>query len=95
MVENDKIKNQTGGPDKQNCDCEGNCCPPKTNNKSKKVIFTVILLAAIGLVAFKLFNKPAPAAVKESCCPAKFTTGYDTTKTVTCDTTKGSSCCPK
>jgi len=95
MVENDKVKNQTGGPDKQNCDCEGNCCPPKKNNNSKKIIFAFILLAAIGLIAFKLVNKPAPAAVKESCCPPQFSTGYDTTKTATCDTTKGSSCCPK
>ncbi|MEI6433874.1 MAG: hypothetical protein WCP32_03440 [Bacteroidota bacterium] len=78
-----------------NCNCQGNCCPSKKNNKSKKIIFTVILLAAIGVIAFKIINKPAPAAVKESCCPPQFSTGYDTTKTATCDTTKGSSCCPK
>ena len=95
MDDSDKIKNQAGNQDQQNCECKGNCCPPKKNNWPKKIIFTVILLAAIGVIAFKLVNKPAPAAVKESCCPAKFTTGYDTTKTATCDTTKGSSCCPK
>ena len=95
MNDNDKIKNQLVGPDKQKCDCEGNCCPPKKNNNVAKIIFTIVLLAAISVIVFKLVNKPAPAAVKESCCPPKFTTGYDTTKNVTCDTTKGSSCCPK
>lgn len=103
MEDNDKIRNQTGGRDNQQCECEGNCCPPKKSNMTPKIIFTIILLAAIGVIAFKLVNKPAPAAVKESCCPAKNSTGCDTTTTTTCDTTKttsfdttkGSSCCPK
>ena len=80
---------------KQDCNCEGNCCPPKKNKPVAKIIFTIILLAAFGVIAFRLVNKPAPAVVKESCCPPKFTTGYDTTKTAACDTTKGSSCCPE
>ena len=95
MVEKDKIRNQQGGHDDKNCDCGDNCCPPKRNNKPKIIIFIVVLLAAIGVIGFKIVNKPAPAAVKESCCPPKFTTGYDTTKNAACDTTKGSSCCPK
>ena len=76
------------------CGCEGNCCPPKKNNMLTKIIFAVVLLAAIGIISVKLFNKPAPATGQEvpckpgsSCC--------DTTKVKTCDTTKGSSCCPK
>lgn len=95
MVENEKIRNQAGGPDDKNCDCGDNCCPPKKNHKSKIIISIVILLAAIGVIGFKIVNKPAPAAVKESCCPPQFSTGYDTTKNVDCDTTRGSSCCPK
>lgn len=95
MDENNKIKNQSGGPDQQNCDCDGNCCPPKKNNKPKIIIFTAILLAAIGVIAYKVVNKPVPAAVKESCCPGQVSAGCDTTKTATCDTAKESSCCPK
>ncbi len=95
MVEKDKIRNQPGRPDDKNCDCGDNCCPPKKNHRSKIIIFIVILLAAIGVIGFKLVNKPAPAAVKESCSPPQFSTGYDTTKNVACDTTKSSSCCPK
>lgn len=96
MENNDKSKNKPGNRDKQNgCNCDDNCCPPKKNNITPKIIFIIILVAAIGVIAFKLVNKPAPAAVKESCCPPKFTTGHDTTKTTTCDTTKNSSCCPK
>ncbi len=96
MENNDESQNKLRSQDKHNdCNCQDNCCPPKKNNIVAKIIFTIVLLAAFGVIAFKLVNKPAPAAVKESCCPPKFTTGYDTTKNVTCDTTKGSSCCPK
>lgn len=95
MDANDSIKNQAGGTGHQNCDCDGNCCPPKKNNKSKIFIFTIILLSAIGVIAFKILNKAAPAAVKEACCPPQGSTGYDSAKTATCDTTKGSSCCPE
>jgi hypothetical protein len=91
-----KTKNQAENSDKQiDCNCEGNCCPPKKNNITPKIVFAIVLLAAIGVIVFKLVNKPVPAAVEESCCPPQFTTGYDTTKNATCDTTKGSSCCPK
>jgi hypothetical protein len=87
---------QGDGPEvKKDCSCEGNCCPPKKNNTLAKIIFSVIFIAAIGIIGFKLFYQPAPAAAKESCCPPQFSTGYDTTKTKTCDTAKGSSCCPK
>ena len=96
MENNDKTKNQDGCNDNPNdCNCEGNCCPPKKNNIPSKIIFILIVLAAIGVIASKLVNKPAPAVAKESCCPPQFSTGYDTAKKVTCDTTKGSSCCPK
>jgi hypothetical protein len=95
MMKNNKIKNQVEDPDEKNCDCGDNCCPPKKNIRPKMIIFIGILLAAIGVIGFKIVNNPVPVAVKESCCPAKVTTGHDTTKNVTCDTTKGSSCCPK
>lgn len=79
----------------QDCGCEGGCCPPKKSKVLPKIIFTVILVAALGVVAVKLFLQPAPVTAKESCCPPGSTSGCDTSKTATCDTTKGSSCCPK
>ena len=84
-----------GDESHDDCTCDGNCCPPKKNNKVAKIIFAVIILAAFGVIAFKFVSNPEPAAVKENCCPPKFSTGYDTSKTAACDTTKGSSCCPK
>ncbi len=96
MKNTEETKPPAGSNDiNNNCNCEGGCCTPKKNTNARKIIFAIILLAAIGVIAFKLVNKPAPVAVKESCCPTKFTTGYDTTKNKACDTTKGSSCCPK
>jgi len=96
MEENEKIMTQTEGTENQNdCGCEGCCCPPKKKNTLSKIIFAVILIAAIGIIAFKLFYQPAPVAAKESCCPPGSSSKCDTSKTATCDTTKGSSCCPK
>ncbi|MEI7726115.1 MAG: hypothetical protein WCK09_13490 [Bacteroidota bacterium] len=80
---------------RQDCGCEDGCCPPKKSNMMSKIIFAVILIAALGVVGVKLFHHPAVPAVKESCCPPGSASGCDTSKTATCDTTKGSSCCPK
>ena len=76
------------------CGCDGECCPPKKSNPLTKIIFAVIILAALAIVAVKVFKQPAPAAEKASCCPPS-SSDCDTTKATTCDTTKGSSCCPK
>jgi len=81
--------------DKKDCGCEGNCCPPKKKNPLRMILFGVIILAALGIVGFKLFRQQAPAAAKEACCSPGSTASCDTTKEVPCDTTKSSSCCPK
>jgi len=91
-VKNDETKNQGGSAD---CGCEGNCCPPPKKKPYKTILFAVIILAALGIVAFKLTHKPPPEAVKKACCPSGSTAGCDTTKKAACDTTKNSSCCPK
>ena len=94
MKENEKTRNLAEGPTgNSDCGCEGNCCPPKKNNMLIKIIFVVILLAAVGIIAVKLCNQPAPAAGKKACGLQGSSSGSDTTKL--CDTTKGSSCCPK
>jgi len=96
MVENEKIKSKEQSQGNQNdCGCEGGCCPPKKTNPFKIIIFAVIILAAIGIVAFKLTNQPAPASAKESCCPPGSSVNCDTIKSGSCDTTKSSSCCPQ
>jgi hypothetical protein len=95
MEDHEEIKAQTKNFNSGDCGCEGNCCPPKKNNFLSKIIFAVIIVSALGIIAFKLFYQPAPVAAKESRCPPGSSAAYDTTKTATCDTTKGSSCCPK
>ena len=40
--------------EKQDCGCsDGSCCPPKKNNKWTKIIFTVVILAALAIVIMK------------------------------------------
>lgn len=98
MENNDKSKNKPGSKDKQNdCNCDDNCCQPKKKAFLPKLIFFVVLLAAAGIIMVKLFYQPAPAPVtgqqvfRDPNSPA----WCDTSDSKTCDTTKGSSCCPK
>lgn len=85
-VENDLQK-------QRDCGCDGDCCPPKKSNPLTKIIFAVIILAALVIVAVKVFKQPVETSDKASCCPPS--SKCDTVKTTACDTTKDSSCCPK
>ncbi len=95
-MENQRNNGLDGASDgKQDCGCEGGCCPPKRKNPFTKILFAVVIVAALGIIGFKLFHQKAPAAAKSSCCPQSSTSACDTAKKTTCDTIKGSSCCPK
>jgi len=95
MKENNKNKTLEQSQGNQNdCGCEDGCCPPKKSNPFKMIIFAVIILAAMGIVAFKLINHPEPVTAKESCCPPGSSVKCDTTTSGNCDTTRSSSCCP-
>ena len=74
---------------KQDCGCEDGCCQPKKKNNFSKVIFAVILLTALAIIGVKLVGRSGNDPVKQMVSSP----GCDTAKT--CDTTKGSSCCPK
>jgi hypothetical protein len=91
-VNKNEMQNQGGSGD---CGCEGNCCPPKKKNPWRKILFAVIILAALGILAFKLTHKPTQETAKKACCASGSSASCDTTKKAACDTTKNSSCCPK
>jgi len=98
MEENDKTINHTGGRDNQNdCNCNGNCCPTKKKNILSKIIFTVVLLAALGIILVKLFfqSTPVPAANHQVSRDPDSPVWCDSTDNKTCDTSRESSCCPK
>jgi len=97
-----KIKSQENTDhEKNDCGCDGNCCPPKKKSIWPKIIFTIVILAAIGIIAAKLLftSPPAPASpamnsqvVNDPNSPK----WADSCKSGSgCDTTKGSSCCGK
>jgi arsenate reductase (thioredoxin) len=92
----DKLKNKGEvSTDGQNdCNCDGGCCPPKKNNIFSKLIFAVIILTAMGIVAVKLIYQQAPAANNQGLNKQRTSVGCDTSSAKTCDTAKGSSCCP-
>jgi len=96
MDENENLgsQSQSRGNGKD-CGCEDGCCTPKKSNPFKKIIFIVIILAALGIVAFKLTRQTAPVSAKGSCCPPGSSANCDTTKSGSCDTTKSASCCPQ
>jgi len=91
-------KNKMTGTDGPNtgsgCGCDGDCSTPKKKSPVKTILFIIIILAAAGIIAFKVISNPQKESGKQSCTPAA-AAGCDTTKKATCDTTKGSSCCPK
>lgn len=88
-------------PGKNNCNCEGDCCPPKKKSILPKIIFTAVILAAIGIIAAKLFfnttQAPASPVINSQVVNDPNSPKWaDSGKTSSCcDTTKGSSCCGK
>ena len=87
-MENEKMKD----PD---CGCSDGSCEPKKKNVFSKVLFAVILLAALAIIGIKLAGGPDDVSAKQvNAAPGKAAV-CDTTKGNTCDTTKGTSCCPK
>jgi hypothetical protein len=84
----DKNKNQ-------DCGCTDGSCQPKKKNIFSKVFFAVILLAAVAIIGVKLSGRSGNVSDKQSVVTPGIVPGCDTTKTKTCDTSKGSSCCPK
>ena len=98
MKDKGKIKIQTEGSDgSRDCNCGDNCCPPKKKSTLPKLIFSIILLAALCIILVKLFYQPspAPAALNQQIFRDPNSPVWcDTSGTAACDTTKGSSCCP-
>jgi hypothetical protein len=82
-------------PDKKDCGCDGDCCKPKKTNIFTKLLFAVILLAALGIIGMKLVNKPDPKNNKEAvAAPAKGSC-CDTTVSKCCEPKKDTTCCSK
>jgi hypothetical protein len=83
--------------DNQNdCGCEGGCCPPKKKSIVPKVIFSLVVVAALGIILAKLFlSSPAPASNQKALRDSNSPVSCDSAGAKTCDTAKGSSCCPK
>jgi hypothetical protein len=80
---------------KQDCGCDDDCCQPKKKNIFSKLIFALILLAAVAIIGIKLVGRSGNASDKQSVAAPGKVSICDTAKTKTCDTTKSSSCCPK
>jgi hypothetical protein len=96
MEENHKdIQPVEGENQKQNCGCTDGNCKPKKKNIFSKLIFAVILLAAVAIIGIKLSGHSGSASGKQSVAVPGKTSCCDTSKKKTCDTTKSSSCCSK
>ena len=82
----------------QDCGCGSDCCQPSKSKPWTKMVFIVIVVAALAIAAFKLSDVNttdakgvASPADKSACCD---TTMQDTTAK-TCDPAKNPSCCSK
>jgi len=77
------------------CGCSDGSCRPKKKNLLSKVLFVVILVAALAIIGIKLAGRTEDASGKQLKAASGKAAVCDTTKGKTCDTTKGSSCCSK
>jgi len=96
-METDYNDNQPvkGENQKQDCGCADGSCQPKKKNILSKLIFALILLAAVAIIGIKLAGHSDKASGKQSITAPGKASCCDTSKTKTCDTTKSSSCCSK
>lgn len=74
---------------KSDCDCnDSSCCEPKPKNKFTKVLFILVIAAAIGIIGFKLYSN----SIAKKEIATKNCTVIDSTKQT--KTPAKSSCCP-
>lgn len=98
MEEKDNTMDQAGNLDSRNdCNCEGGCCAPKKRTILPKLIFSLVVIAALGIILVKLFlhSSTAPAANQQMLRDQDTPALCDSSGNKTCDTAKSSSCCPK
>jgi len=96
MEENYTDKPQANEESKTpDCGCTDGSCKPKKKNIFSKILFAVILLAALAIIGVKLTGRSGNTPDKQSLSAPGKAACCDTAKTKTCDTTKGSSCCSK
>jgi len=84
-----------GAGERKDCGCEDGCCPPKKNNPLTRIAAIVILLAALGIIAFKLISGPSAQQTEGACCPGGSEACADSARGTPCDTATSSSCCQK
>ena len=84
---------------KQDCGCNGDCCQPKKGKIWTKMIFFIIVTAAIAIVTFKLFINNIKAEPKAKTVSKEQPACCDTTKPnmfiQISDPNKNQPCCPK
>ncbi|HPS51285.1 MAG: hypothetical protein PHP04_07750 [Bacteroidales bacterium] len=86
----ENFRDQAGG----RCECDGDCCQPRKKSVWPKVIFTIVMVAALAIVAAKLSHGPDP--VNPALRDQKSAGCKDSVASKSCcDTAKTSSCCPK
>jgi hypothetical protein len=82
------------------CNCSDNCCQTPKQKIRKKLIFFIVIIAALAIVAIKLSsNSLSGDRQANNGNTVQNTIGADTlgskTCSKTCDTSKTSSCCPQ
>ena len=82
------------------CNCDDNCCQPPKQKLWKKIMFFIVILAALAIVTVKLTTGNAGNALnKNDTINAQQSAVIDSTGSntcaKTCDPSKASSCCPQ
>ncbi len=85
---------------KTDCNCEGDCCPPKKDKPWKKIVFFVTMLAAVSIVFIRLSSESKGKSMgTNDPINIQQATGADSTAvkdcSKTCDPSQNPSCCPQ
>jgi len=79
---------------KQDCGCCDGCCTPSKSKPWMKILFAVIIIAAVAIVTYKLVNNNTTSAKVGATISTEKSGCGDSSKTKSCES-GNKSCCPQ
>jgi len=85
----------------QDCECGNDCCQPTARKPWTKIVFFIVIIAALAIVAIKLSHSDNPGKAGSTTDtlttvkPGSADAGQTKSCSSKCDTSIKSNCCPQ